>query len=205
MKRSILLIAGILLSLVTAAQNVPTKAEDISPLLIGESVPEVALTNTNGNKVTLKEVLKQKPTVLVFYRGGWCPYCNRQLSGLGAIADQLVAKGFQIVAVSPDTPENLQATIDKNELNYTLLSDSKMEAARQFGISFKVSQQTLTKYKDYGINLTTASGESHNELPVPSVFIVDKEGKIHFEYINPDYSKRISSELLLAATEGLEM
>lgn len=67
------------------AQSIPSKAEDISPLLIGETLPKAKLLDSKGNTFELNDILKTKPTVLVFYRGGWCPYCNLQLSGLASI------------------------------------------------------------------------------------------------------------------------
>ncbi|GAA4822304.1 peroxiredoxin-like family protein [Algivirga pacifica] len=181
--------------------NVPMKAEDVSPLLISEEVPDKQLKDIEGNTVSLKQLVKGENTIIVFYRGGWCPYCNRQLSGLGAISSDLIAKGYQILAISPDRPEELQKSMEKHDLNYTLLSDATMEVARAFGISFKVSDGTVKKYKTFGINLEEASGEAHHELPVPSVFFVNAKGEIGFEYVSPNYKQRISPELLKAAAE----
>ena len=187
---SILLITG---AFTLDRTNVPDKPEDISPLLIGENIPEVSLKNLDGKIVSLNKIVKEKPTILIFYRGGWCPFCNRQLSGIQEIEGDIQKLGYQILAVSPDKAENLKKTIDKNELKYTLLSDSKMEVCQAFGIAYINSK--------YGEMLVKASGEEHHMLPVPTVMVLDKDGKIKFEYINPNYKERLNPKLLLLAAE----
>jgi peroxiredoxin len=173
--------------------DIPQKPEDISPLLIGEAIPKnIHLVTHEGKALDLNQTVQSKPTILIFYRGGWCPYCNKQLSGIGEIEQELISLGYQIIAISPDKPEELKKTIDKNKLSYTLLSDSKMIAAIQFGIAFKNTTYAAEK-------LEKASGERHNLLPVPAVFVLDKKGTIKFEYINPNIIERLHPSLLLAA------
>ena len=91
--------------------------------------------------------------------------------------------------------------MQKEKLTYTLLSDSKMEAAQALGIAFKVDDATLDRYEEYGIDLERASGEKHHLLPVPSVFIVGTDGTISFEHVNPNYKVRLHPDLLLAAAK----
>ena len=82
-------------------------ANGIQPLLVGQSVPDVQLQTADGKAFNLKQELAEQPTVLIFYRGGWCPYCNLQLSQLQKIESQLQDLGYQIIAISPDRPEML--------------------------------------------------------------------------------------------------
>ena len=107
--------------------------------------------------------------------------------------------GFQIIAISPDKPEKLRATADEGQIGYRLVSDSKMECARAFGLAWKVSDKTFSRYQGYGIDLEQASGENHHLLPVPAVFLVDASGSILFQYVNPDHRVRLDSDLVLAA------
>ncbi|MDX2305473.1 MAG: peroxiredoxin-like family protein [Microscillaceae bacterium] len=183
------------------AEN-PDKPEDVSPLLVGEVVPDVLLQTLEGQEVSLKEKLSQKQTVLIFYRGGWCPYCNRQLAGMLNIEEFLLKLNYQIIAVSPDKSEKLKETADKNKVSYTLLSDKNLEAMQQFGIAYKVNEEVKKRYVGYGIELT-ASPKGEYLLPVPTVMILDKSGKILFEYINPDYKERLDPNILLCAAENL--
>ncbi|MBB3697341.1 redoxin domain-containing protein [Flammeovirga yaeyamensis] len=204
MKHFILTLSIFIVSLSSAfSQSVPKSANDISPLLIGEYVPEVTLRDVDSNPVDLKKLIKKKPTVLIFYRGGWCPYCNRQLSGLGEISDYLVSIGYQIVAISPDTPDHLSLTYDKHMMNYMLLSDSDMKASKKFGLAFELDDKMFKKFSNMGMDIVTTTGEKHNMLPVPAVFFVKTNGEISFEYINPNFKKRISSSLLVTAAETM--
>lgn len=182
----------------TLSDRVAPDAEDIHPILVGMKVPNVTLTSVEGKPVKLYSLLEKKPTVLVFYRGGWCPYCNMQLSGLHEIEDEALRLGYQIVAVSADRPENIEKSIEKHGLRYTLLSDSAKTAAKAFGLAFRVDEKTLEAYKKFGIDLTAASGINDHVLPVPAVFIVRKNGEIVFEYVNPNYKVRLNSQVLLA-------
>ena len=111
--------------------------------------------------------------------------------------------GYLVVAVSPDRPELLAAASEGKSLKYSLLSDSKMDAARAFGLAYRVDDELYKKYLNIGINLEKASGLTHHELPVPAVFVIDKKGTIQFSYINPNYRVRLKPEILLAAIEAL--
>jgi peroxiredoxin len=177
--------------------DVAADAKDVQALKAGSDAPNPALTTIEGETTRLDTLRGDQPTVLVFYRGGWCPYCNRQLSALQEVMPQLKEKGWKLIALSPDAPAELIKTMDKDELGYTLVSDSKMEAAKAFGIAFQVDQPTIKKYKTYKIDLVKASGEKHQQLPVPSVFLIDATGKITYAYSNPDYKVRLSPEVLL--------
>lgn len=184
---------------------IPASADGICPVKIGAKLPALALTTVEGKAFDVNAVVAKKPTVLVFYRGGWCPYCNLQLASLQDIEPKLLAMGYQIIAVSTDRLEGLRKSIEKHDLKYTLLSDSKMDGAKALGIAYKVDDATVERYKQYGIDLEKASGEKHHLLPVPSVFMLGTDGTISFEYINPNYKVRLNPDLLLAAAKaGLE-
>jgi peroxiredoxin len=200
MTKKLLFVFTILTStfIANAQSQIPEKAEDISPLLIGEQIPEAQLLDANGKDVKLQTILKEKPTVLVFYRGGWCPYCNTQLSGLAEIETDIEALGYQIIAISPDNYKNLKPTIDADEVAYQLYADPGAKFIQEVGIGF----ETPEKAKPFIVERT--SFEASNVLPVPTVMIVDSSGTILFEYINPNYKVRLSSELLLASLKALK-
>ncbi len=179
--------------------NVPDSAEAVRQLTVGAAMPDVTLMTPDGATFVLAAEAAKQPLVIIFYRGGWCPFCTRHLAELGAIESELRELGLRIVAVSPDRPEKLAESMEQEELTYTLLSDSSMAAARAFGIAFRVGAATLEQYKGYGIDLEAASGQSHHLLPVPAVFIVGTDGRIRFAYANPDYKVRLSVEALLEA------
>lgn len=183
----------------TATQKYPQQSTDISPLLIGEKIPSVNIPAANGKPFDLNAHLIEKPTVLFFYRGGWCPFCNKELSGVQGIQEELVKMGYQIIAISTDSPDNLNKSVDKHQLSYTLLSDADLTVSKQFGIAFK-APAAYSKILAEG----SAGKNVDKLLPVPSVFILDKNGVIQFEYVNPDFKQRISPTLLQAVATALK-
>lgn len=186
--------AAFLLVTTSVFGQLPEKPEDISPLLIGEKIPSVTVQGINGENISTEKLFRDGKTILIFYRGGWCPYCNTQLSQLQTIEKDLIGLGYKILAVSPDSPEKLKESTDKNKVTYTLLSDKTGAFSRAMGIAFQSPGH-------YEKRLKAIQGEEAElHLPVPSVFIVNENGEILFEYINPNYKVRISSELLLSAS-----
>jgi len=185
-------------TLLFSQSEIAAEPTAISPLLIGEKIPNITLSDVSGKKLNLLEVATQKPSVIVFYRGGWCPYCNLHLSELQTIEPDIIKAGYQIIAISPDSPESLQASISKNKLNYLLLSDNHTEASRAFGLAFQAPDR-------YAEMLSKASAEQNKSvLPVPAVFVINPAGEILFEHINPDYKKRLKGSLLLAVLKELK-
>ncbi len=178
--------------------QLPEKPEDVSPLLVGETIPDEQVATLDGKSVMFHKLIKAKPTVLVFYRGGWCPYCNLHLAELGEAEEEILQLGYQIIAVSPDDAAHLQATGEKNKVKYQLVSDVKGNLASATGIAFQAperSKQRLSEYSD---------GQNPGYLPVPSLFVLNTQGEILFEYINPNYKVRIPADLLLAVLKTLE-
>ena len=176
----------------------PVNAIDICPLLVGETLPKATLKNVNGVDVNLLDTIKQQPSVLVFYRGGWCPYCNMQLSGLAHIEQEVIKLGYQIIAISPDDYKNLQHTEEKDSIGYQLYSDSGAVFCQAIGIAFGTPALMKGYAKSKG-----QKGKMSTLLPVPTVMVVDQAGKILFEYINPNYKQRLSGEMLLAVLKTL--
>ncbi len=173
-------------------------ADKAVPIGVGRKIPAVMLTTSAGGEFDLRQNVSRQPTVLIFYRGGWCPFCTLHLAAVGQTQPKLAEMGYQILAISPDRPGELIKSIDKQKLEYTLLSDSNMSAARAFGLAFRVDDDTVKLYKTkYNIDLEASSGRKHHELPVPAAYIVDTSGTIRARYVNPDYKRRIDPDKLL--------
>jgi len=173
-------------------------AETAKPAAKGDQIPDVTVQSADGTDLKLRAAVKKQPAVIVFYRGGWCPYCTRHLMALAEVEKDIVAAGYQILAISPDKPAKIAETPDREKLSYTLLSDAKMDAAKAFGISFKVADELVSKYKnEYQIDIEAASGENHHLLPHPAVFIVDRDGIIRFSHINENYKVRLEPAEIL--------
>lgn len=184
----------LLFSIVTFSHaQIADSAEDISPLLIGEKIPNTPLQDVNGKTIETNDILNKK-TVLIVYRGGWCPYCNSQLSDMQEIEKQIIDLGYQIVAVSPDAPKFLKQTQEKEKLQYLLYSDSEGIFAQALGVAFKREKPKLEKYSE---------GKNPGFLPVPTVYVLNNSKEIEFMYINPKYSQRLKGDLLLAVLKNL--
>lgn len=199
MKKKALLFSICFLNLLVSFAQIANKPEDISPLLIGEKIPDSKLKDENGAIINLNDLLKEKPTVLVFYRGGWCPFCSHQLSALAFVEDEILKLGFQIIAICPEDYKNLQPTIEEDKVNYKLLSDPEGKLIKEIGIAFKPNLITKTYIA------TKSKGKTSAVLPVPTVMVVNKQAEILFEYINPNYKSRITPELLLAVLKNLDL
>ncbi|MCE4563097.1 AhpC/TSA family protein [Maribellus sp. CM-23] len=180
-----------------AIAQIPALPEQVSPLLIGEQIPEAELKSAGNTTHQLSEILAEKPSILLFYRGGWCPYCNAHLSEIQEAEREIIELGYQIVAISPDAPENLKITEDDKSIRYQLYSDADGQLIKAMGIAFKAPEQYS------GMLSEKSGGLNKGILPVPSVFVVSPSGKIQFEYINPDYSTRLSGKLLLAILKNM--
>jgi peroxiredoxin len=115
------------------------------------------------------------------------------------VESELSALGFPVIAISADRPAMLSKTLEERDLGYTLYSDSPLTAARAFGIVYRLDDAQVAQYKEYGIDLEAASGHSHHQLPVPSVFLVDADGTIRWVYSNPDHRVRPDNASLLEA------
>jgi peroxiredoxin len=195
-------------SLTAIAKPIALDENNISPLLNGHEIPNVTLTTVDGKAVNLKELVSQKKTMFFFYRGGWCPFCNVQMGQLQAIEPKLIEMGIQLVGISPDSPEKLQASMTKNKLNYLLLSDEKMAAAQAFGLAFYTSDKVTSLYQaKLGVSNTLynmPTGEARLVLPVPAIYLSDKTGLIQFMYANPNYKVRAAPELILMAASLVE-
>jgi len=179
---------------------IPQKPEDVSPLLYGEKIPTAMLLDMSGKPFDLNKAVTKKPTILVFYRGGWCPYCTKQLAGLQEVVPNLEEWGYQLIAVSTDQPKGLMQSVNKEKLEYTLLSDADLQVSKLFGIAYKAPKG----YWDM-LSKTTGGKDVDLLLPVPSVFILNQEGIIRFEYINPDFKQRLSAHLLKAVAQSIRM
>ena len=185
-------------------RTIADSAELVRPLLVGQQIPDVNLFSMEGQPVPLRKIAAVKPTILIFYRGGWCPFCNAQLSQLKGIEPELKALGYQIVAVSPDTPDQLMKSQRNRKLEFFLASDYALEATREFGIGFHISNEYADKIRSIDGKPAAYGEQNKYSLPAPAIFILDTDGYVQFQYVNPDYRVRMKPELLTAVADALQ-
>lgn len=156
----------------------------------GDSAPSVNLPNAKGDMVSLESLWKNGPAVAIFYRGGWCPYCNLELRAWQKHLPELTSLGATLVAISPQTPDNSLSTAEKNELTFPVLSDSSMVAADGFGIAFTLPPELVDLYGSVGNNLPELNGNGQWMLPIPATFVIDRSGVIQLAHVEADYRNR---------------
>lgn len=199
---SLLLLLSSCAALALERNVIANEPEDITPLMNGQVIPEVAVWGLDGNSISLRKVVQKKPTVLIFYRGGWCPYCSAQLAGLKEMEDKFQQLGYQLLAISPDSPERLKKQRTEAKFVVQLMSDKKMDVIREFGLGFFLPDNIASRYRDkLGITFAQLDGTAKVALPVPAVYIVDQEGLILFNYVNPNFRVRVSPELVYEAAK----
>lgn len=166
---------------------------------VGDQIPEFTLSDARGNSVAVGDLLANGPLVVAFYRGGWCPYCNLELRALQAALPEFKARGAELVAISPETPDASLSTAEKNELEFTVLSDVGAKVAEQFGLVFTLPESLRPVYEQFGIDVPAHNGDDTFQLPVPATYVIGTDGSIKFAFANPDYRQRAEPSLILAA------
>ncbi len=161
-------------------------------LSVGEQAPDFTAKDSKGNKVNLSKELKKGDVVLIFYRGQWCPFCNKQLSNLNDSLTLISSKGATLIAITPETMENVGKTIGKTKASFPIISDDNLAIMKMYRVNFQVDNATQEKYKKYGIDFMAANGSNGANLPVPATYVIGKNGKVKYVFFNPDYRLRPS-------------
>lgn len=195
MKQLVSLVSLILVFFIASAQEAP------EGLFIASKAPDFRAKDQHGKEIRLKDLLKEGKVVLVFYRGQWCPYCNKELSRMQDSLYLIKEKGATLVAVSPELPENIDSTIKKTGAEYPVLYDEGLKIMKAYDVEFEVPENTLTRYRNAGLDIEKNNGANGKYLPVPAVYIIDKESTIVYRFFDRDYKKRPNVKDLLEYLE----
>lgn len=170
----------------------------------GDRAPDFVLPEARGGTVDLAARLAAGPVVLVFYRGGWCPYCNLELRAWQALLPRLQARGGSLIAISPQTPDGSLSTAEKNALGFEVVSDSGLRVADAYGLTFRMPPDLQVLYRERGIVLPDVNGEDDWRLPLPATFVVAPDGWVALAHVDVDYRVRLEPEEALARVEALQ-
>ena len=191
MHKLIFLLSLVFINTILLAQEKP------EGLFINSKAPDFKAKDQHGKDIRLKDGLKQGPVVLVFYRGHWCPFCNRQLKKLEDSLQFIRDKGATLIAVSPEKPENISKTVEKTGADYSILHDEGLKIMKAYEVEFEVQENTINRYRNTGIDLEKINGKDWKYLPVPAIYIIDKESNITYRFFDTDYKKRPSVQEIL--------
>jgi peroxiredoxin len=184
--------------LATISISVLSAQEKPEGLFINSKAPDFKLKDQDGKDVSLKELRKKGPVVIVFYRGNWCPYCNRHLQQLQDSLELIKKAGAQLVAITPELQEGIQKTIEKTKATFPILHDEDLKMMKAYAVAFQLDDRTMGRYKNAGIDLVAINDKKNaNYLPIPAVYIVNKEGTIAFRFFDSDYKKRVTVKEIL--------
>jgi peroxiredoxin len=181
--------------------------DSVTPLAVGDAAPAFTVYEVDGSAYDFDPTAIDEPTLIITFRGGWCPFCNAQLSGLRTVLPELRAGGMNVLFLSADRPEILHSSLmqDTQEnisgLDYHILSDAGLNAASALGIAYRVPEDTLAAYEGRGRDMGNSSIALHSALPLPAIFIVDTDGEVRFSYSNPDFRVRLPADEVRAAAE----
>ncbi|GCF11416.1 peroxiredoxin-like family protein [Dictyobacter arantiisoli] len=167
--------------------------------------PDFTLPNALNQRVTLSHLLEQGPVVLVFYRGGWCPFCNLELRAYQKLLPAFQALGVTLVALSPMLPDHSLTTAEKQHLAFPVLSDVGNQVARQFGLVFQMDEQTRKRRARLGgANLPEYNGDDSWEVPIPGTFLIDQSRTIRLAFVDADITRRLEPSIVLARLKELK-
>ncbi|MEG3765904.1 peroxiredoxin-like family protein [Alteromonas sp. 14N.309.X.WAT.G.H12] len=173
-------------------------------LTLGQVAPDFALPNANNTSVSLDALLEKGPVVVTFYRGGWCPYCNLELRALQSKLDEIRQLGAELVAISPQKPDESLSQLEKQNLAYPVLSDQDAKVAQSFGVAWTVPD-VLTEHmrKDRQLDLTEINNGNGNVLPIPATFVLNQKGEVVWRFVDVDYRKRAEPDDIISALSAL--
>ena len=106
----------------------------MNTLTVGDNAPLFNLLDENGVEVSLEETLKTSQVLVYFYPKAMTPGCTTQAQGLRDIFNELASLNTTVYGISPDASKRLLKFKERDELNFTLLSDEDHKVADDFGV-----------------------------------------------------------------------
>ena len=157
----------------------------------GDEIPQINLPNAVGKTINVNSMLKEGPVVISFYRGAWCPYCNLELKALQQALPEIKSLDAQLIAISPNTPDNSISSIEKHELEFEVLTDTGNKIAKEFRLVFSLAEELHPVFQQFKFDIPKHNGDKSWELPIPATYIVNTDGKIVHSFVNADYTQRM--------------
>ncbi|NQZ33212.1 MAG: AhpC/TSA family protein [Oceanospirillaceae bacterium] len=171
---------------------------------VTEKLPTFSLPNQNGDLVNLSDLLTKGPVVVTFYRGGWCPYCNMELSAYQEELANITAENATLVAITPELPDSSLSTTEKNALKFEVLTDVNSQYAASLGIVFSLPEELRSIYLSFGIEVEKHNGAGQFDLPLAATFVIAQDGTIASAFVEADYTARKDPTEVVAELKKLK-
>lgn len=169
---------------------------------VGDYAPEFNLINAIGKYVSLYDQLENGPVVLVWYRGGWCPYCNLQLQHIQMKLNEIHEVGGQVIAISPELPDKTMTTKERHMLEFQVLSDTSNKVADRYKLAYTVPDFVVDHY-DLSSKLNAHNGDEENRLPLAVTYVIAKSGVVKFAFLDADYKNRATPEEIITVLKNI--
>jgi peroxiredoxin len=170
----------------------------------GSALPDADLLDVYGAPTTLSAARADAPAVVVLYRGAWCPYCNVALHTYQAdLVPALLERGVRLLAVSPQAPDGTLSMTEKHELTFAVLSDRGNQLATALGVLSRVSDGVRGAQAKLGLDVAAGNADGTDDVPMPTVVVVDASGTIRWIDVHPDYRTRSEVPDILAAVDAM--
>ena len=184
-------------SLNDSIAHIKTSKLEEQALQPGQVMPDFQLVDIHGISQNIRALHTNDFLILNFYRGGWCPYCNLELRAYEQLRSDFLALGADIVAISAEKSTLGSQTADKNALSYPVLTDKDAQMMKAIGIVFQLDEASKREYQNFGLDLQQIQGNDHYELPVPAIYVLNKEMEVVFRHFEADYTMRLEPSDLL--------
>jgi len=180
------------------------KAQNPEPLFIGDKAPNILALDQFEKRVSLKDRLINGPVVVVFYRGQWCPHCNRHMGQIQDSLQMILDAGASVIAITPEKGEKIERTMNKSGASFSIIYDENHRIMDKYHVTFKLSGWKRFIYGLAGININKASGNKDSALPVPATYIIAKDGTVFSSHFNEDYSERMTVKDMLSVLKDMK-
>jgi peroxiredoxin len=167
----------------------------------GSKIPSFKLNDVNGVEIDFNQLLKKGPVVLVFYRGAWCPFCNLYLNAIQEKLPEIESMGAQLVGF---TSAKADMTFEKTKLKYPVLADVQNKVAKQFGLSYELTEEIDKYYKNFGKDFSKDHNTEKSELLMSAVYIIDKKGIVRYQKAEAAYKNWAEPAEILAVLKALK-
>jgi peroxiredoxin len=157
---------------------------------VGDAARDVRVRDAHGRAVRLSDLWHTGPLVVVFYRGGWCPYGNEHLRAWQNQIDAVRSLGGNVVAISPDAAVGGPGMANQDALAFPVMSDPALEAAGAFGVAYTVAPELVDLYTAVNGEVPVVNGSGQWVLPVAATFVIDETGQIRFARVDAGDRKR---------------
>jgi peroxiredoxin len=151
-------------------------------LEVGKHLPEFSLKDAAGKEVTSKEIGSQA-SLIMFYRGNWCPLCMAQIKEVAAQYRELESRGIKIYMVSPQSEGHTNSLAKRFDVNMNFLIDEDNKAADNLQIK-----------AENGLPMGLQALGYDSDTVMPTVVMTNSAGKIIFADLTDNYRVRPEPE-----------